>query len=210
MLHRCDKTPPGRSCPRVVSAAAGVAFGVLLLLGSVHATRATVGGPVWLVPLGYDRVQQRVYWRYDTNAESEELATRVYFFDLRDPAPRIRVMEGRPAATLVALVDHLTPVLSRRPRVIATERVRVGEDWISRYRIGIALPADALAGVEVMAFDSLAVAIPHDFEIPGRRDHLFVVAFIGDPSEETYETQVPVLWPLRATHPVIDWNLPRP
>ena len=165
-----------------------MAFGVLLLLGSVHATRATVGGPVWLVPLGYDRVQQRVYWRYDTNA----------------------VMEGRPAAKLVALVDHLTPVLSRRPRVIATERVRVGEDWISRYRIGIALPADALAGVEVMAFDSLAVAIPHDFEIPGRRDHLFVVAFIGDPSEETYETQVPVLWPLRATHPVIDWNLPRP
>lgn len=180
-----------------------------MLMVAPLTARATTGGPTWLVPLGYDPVHQRVYWRYETSAETDDFMTRVYFLDLGGKSTSIGVLEGHPAVRLVPLVEHPGPVLVRRPRVIATDRVRVAGVPVQRYRLGVLLPPEVHTQLEVVAFDSAAVAITRDFEIPGRREHLFVVAFMGDPNEETYETQLPVLWPFRTSKPILEWKLPR-
>lgn len=186
-----------------------VARGVFVLLAalvSAPLAHATVGGPHPLTVLGWDAAAKRVYLHqhaWDAGAVFDPVAC----FDLgsADPA-KVRIEEwswrrGEASsddpgllARLATLKRHLVPLqptpgtaMPFRSEVVRSDSL----DWygypVPRQRVRATW--DDRLFVEVDDFRDGRVVRTGVWRIPGRSEQVWVLAWMGDPSEGGYEVQ---------------------
>ncbi len=181
------------------------------LLSCAAPVRATVGGPTLLEVLGWDPATRCVYVRSVTESGGGGFGGVSYFaLDGRDP--EVAVVTGLASRSegsaydstlvrgLAALRRTLSPLPGRVPecslpytRMDRTDTLRHAvQGDVPRYRVRArwdATPGD----FEFTTYYHPEVVLRSVHAVPGRAEQLLVFAFIGDPDEGGYETQVAVL-----------------
>lgn len=171
----------------------------LTLAVGTHA-RAYHGGPDLFEPLGWSAKEQRVYWLVHGLNESGS-GPAVYCADLAAGKSRQAVrldwtrgyVDSVAMRRIDALRRRLAPLreaVSERtvaaPTVVVTETGPPGSRRTIRgsFRSGYQF--------DLVAYCQSDVSLLHDYVLPGHREHLVVVAFIGieDYCEETQEAVV--------------------
>ncbi len=181
----------------------------LCVLLAPATVRATVGGETLCEVLGWEASTQRVYVHQWT-ADGGDSFGRVLSIDLAGPhageprpEPWLRSGEGTAndpelQAQLRRLRARLRPLhpaawqtLPIRSEVVASDSV--ANDMGQSRRLRMRVWFSAGLAFEVTTWGSSTVVRPAAYEIPGRSDQIWILAFMGDPFEVGYETQVPVL-----------------
>ena len=185
---------------------AGLAWLVIAFFPAL--ARATVGGQQLAEVLGWDAKAARVYvaLRFFDDIHG---GPSVYYFDIRhdktyQPA-QVRIEEGAASALVDSLATHLQPL---RPiattsfsavRVLESDSLDIGFPLV-RYRVRLFLKLPMPRPywsheyqVDVVTYRDPDVRQLALFEIPGRKELLSILSFIGNRVEGGYETQFPVL-----------------
>ena len=182
---------------------------LLALLAGVRPAGATVGGERLCEVLGYEPSTQRVYVReHDGSGAAsfgfvsfltvtgEDAGTlhsagwgRAGENSAEDPELARRLAALR--AKLTPLRPLIWPALPFASRVAASDSV-ANELGVSR-RLRVRASFDSRLDLDVTCWRSDDVVRPAVFELPGGMGWIWVVAFVGDPFETGYETQVPLL-----------------
>lgn len=181
----------------------------LFVLLAPATVRATVGGETLCEVLGWEASTQRVYIHQST-ADGGDSFGRVLAIELAGPHPGepvplpwVRTGEGTAndpelQAQLRRLRARLRPLhpaawqaLPIRSEVVASDSVANDRGLSRRLRVRVSFGL----GPEftVTTWGSPTVVRSSAYEIPGRSDQIWILAFMGDPFEVGYETQVPVL-----------------
>jgi hypothetical protein len=202
-------------------------FGVALTIGIAFAAvvaRATVGGPELAEPLGWDPVDQKVYFGLIDRSGGGEPEGLVYF-DLRAARPDhvVRVPWSRGVlATDSTRVARWARVLRRlRPlhflvsssivsyHVVAMDTLRSGWGDDARFRVRIfGLSSEFPRTITVTTYERPDIRLLALYQIPGRDERIAVLSFIGIPGEGGYEAQSPVLLDSPASDSVrVEWKL---
>jgi hypothetical protein len=192
-------------------------FGTLAVCAG--AARATVGGPELLEVLGWEPVDRKLFVAQHHRNETGYAPTIAYF-DFRSATPgravpvQWSIRETQYARRDKALRARLRPL---RPipavstfigtRVIAVDTVNVGMEALPRYRVraqGLRYEWDGV--LEVTSFRDTSVRVLSLHPIPGRKERLAIVSFVGFPHEGGYECQMPVLLPAETDTLRVEWN----
>lgn len=181
-------------------------FVLLAALVSASLAHATVGGPSPLTVLGWDAVARRVYvHQHEWNAGAD--FDPVAYFDLGSAEPaRLRIEEwswrrGEASANDAGLLARLATLMRRleplqpepgtampfRSEVVRSDSL----DWygsaVPRQRVRVTW--DDRVFVEVDDFREGSLVRMSVWRIPGRSEQVWVIAWMGDPSEGGYEVQ---------------------
>lgn len=179
---------------------------VLAGLLSAVAAHATVGGPDPLTVLGWDAAAKRVYvHQHEWNAGG--MFGTIAYFDLASAEPgTLRLLPwsrntGEDSVRDPVLLTRLAS-LKRRLRPLAPEPGTVlpfrseivREDSLAWWtgpvpRRRVRATWDDRLLVEVDDFRDGRIVRTGVWRIPGRREHVWVLAWIGDPDEGGYEVQ---------------------
>jgi hypothetical protein len=186
---------------------------VLPLLAGAAPALATVGGPTVVKVLGLDPATQCVYVHSVTEDGGDGFG-RVFYFALDASNPEKAVstaLVGRGEGSvddttlvrgLAALRRTLIPLPGSIPELslpwtsaVATDTLRdearaLGP--IARHRVRARWTVTP-GEFEFIAYDQPGVVLRSVHALPGRSAQLLVFAFVGDPFEGGYETQVAML-----------------
>jgi hypothetical protein len=184
---------------------------LLALLACAAPARATVGGPTRLEVLGWDPATHRVYVHSVAESGGDGFGDVLYFaLDARDPQEAVSTdLAGRGEGSardstlvrrLAALRRRLSPLPGSAPGFSLPYRETVKTDTlrdrvegpIARHQV-LARWAVTPGEFEFTTYDRPDVVLRSVHAVPGRAERLLVFAFIGDPFEGGYETQVAVL-----------------
>jgi hypothetical protein len=176
---------------------------------STTTAQATVGGPQLVQVLGWDPKAERAYVaiRFFDDIHG---GPAVYYFDLRRTRSyqpiRVRAYERVAYALVDSLAAHLRPLRhiattsSSIVHVLERDSVDIGRP-LARYRVRffarLPMPLPFWSHeyqVDVVTYRDSTVRQLALFSIPGRKELLTVLSFIGNRVEGGYETQSPVLF----------------
>jgi hypothetical protein len=184
---------------------------MLAMLGGPPLAHATVGGPTTIDVLGWSPTDQKVYLQEIRHDEGDGFG-RVLTMALDAPsdAPPVEVpwtaslsREGSasdPEANrrLAALRDRLRPLPPRECPAFPWSLAVTGRDTLhatmgdyprfrllARFQVG--------DGFELSTLHQPLVVLRDVRDIPGRRELLVVLAYVGIPDEGGYELQVPLI-----------------
>ena len=175
---------------------------LVYLLGAAGALATAVpssgytGGPIRAEIAGYDSTAARVYFRLQAFDECW-YPPEVYYFALDSDAPQLAVRdqslehtdrdhwESYPNPAWIELVTRLArmPVLEEPTISVRASADSVGVDpdySVTRYELRAWVEAGDLAGeLSVLAFCRTAVAVSNEYDIPGRKERIAVVSYVG-------------------------------
>ena len=163
---------------------------------------ATVGGPELAEVLGWDAVDQKAFVALHHFDDSGYFPT-VLYFDLRRPSPLPMVVRwsledtpehARKMSALRRRLRLLRPVpastIPFRTEILKRDSIDgCGNRW-ARYRLKVEGRNVAFEAITVR--DSVARLVSL-YAIPGRKERLGLISFVGIACESGYEVQVPVL-----------------
>ena len=192
------------------------------LLAFARATWASHGGPDLAEVLGWDPVDEKLFVALQLHDETGR-GTRIVYFDFRSATPGRAVpvawslQHGADyGRRTLALRSRLRPLPSvpassvfERRQVIGVDTVTTWMEQLPRYHVRAQRLRYAFDGVlEVHTIRDPAVHAVSVHPIPGRRERLAIVGFIGVPHEGGYECQVPVILPAEAERETlrVEWN----
>lgn len=210
----------------------------LLLIMSTMASlaHASSGGPELCEVLGWDPIDRKIFCALDWRSEEGLPRRMVYFaidgrspcsmvevrFPVRTDDPLVRRVGAREAIrrrwrTIVGRLKPLVPAAELTlPSVTIVDADSIayrgtgGPPALARYRVRLRGLGGVFQGpFDVTTYGTPQVAVPRVYRIPGRREMLAVVSFIGVPIEIGYEAQVPVLISNRCPPPRrVEWKHP--
>ncbi len=196
----------------------GVAWGaaVAALVAMSGISRASLGGPSYVEMLGWKPKEAKVFFVVHDQDETGDLSG-VFYLDLagrdRNRAQRVSwsldttVARGwrvklehyelklkNLRSELARLRRRMAPTVPGWCEVLEVDTLRNATGPWPRYRIRVA-DASALGNDRLMvtSYKEPSVRFIDHYEIPGRRERIEIVSFIGKPYEMGYEVQVPIV-----------------
>jgi hypothetical protein len=180
------------------------------MLGGSTWAWAWTGGPETAEVLGWDPADRKIFVAlhehndsalpsglvyFELDGSSDSLATRVpWSRELAwDDSTRARRWRAIVKRLRPLLEDAQAPSLSREDNIVV-DTVRFGGDPVPRYRVEVRwIPGYWTGSIIVETYVKPTVTFHRVYGIPGRKERLVILAFVGRPWEGGDETQVPVL-----------------
>lgn len=208
---------------RTVIGATTLAGLVIACLGLfTRPAAASVGGPELSEPMGYDPRTHDVYFKQLHWNESDVRSTVVRLRPGHGPRLFEPVAwsigedeDSTYKARVAALARRLKPLrtwtwgtIPGSVTIAPADTVeRFGERW-ARYRVSVGwFEGAALGTIHVVTYRDPTVRIVRWYAIPGSKEAIGVVSFVGVATEMGYESQVPVVVPREVEELTIpeDW-----
>ncbi len=215
---RWDRTPIPSVTSRLIAA-----LSIATVLLHVVPARGTTGGPRLIEVLGWDPVDRKVFVAQHYRGESGYPPAIAYFdFAGKSPGRPVVVrwsvsLDGDPASygrRASALRGRLR-ALPRIPaassfwitKVLATDSVDIQGIEMTRYHVRVSrLDTDWGGALEVQTYRDSSVRVLSIHPIPGRKERLAIVSFIGIPYEGGYEAQLPIMLETSSETSRIEWD----
>lgn len=198
-----------------------VAAALTITAFGVAPSRAMTGGPDLCEVLGYDPRDEKVFVAIYHADESGRLPT-VLYFELRASFPEVPRVVGWSRGSLPDTTRHghelrklkrrlrpmiqilwpsfvVTRIMERRDTTIRTGETTFVYHIDVPYQVGLWNQS-----LQVTAFRDSTVRLLSLYTVPGRRERLAVVSFMGIPYEGGFEVQAPAL--VRGRSHVVRWE----
>lgn len=182
---------------------------------------ASTGGPLLVKVLGWDRASQRVYCQqmgFDEGLDRE----CIYYFSLAGQRPERAVVvpwsigphfdrDTLFARRFAELRSRLRPLEVEFARAVPFQSTVVSDSVVTtdyfrgrRYVVDVVREVTMPAELRVTTFHSKDDArLLREYRVPGFRERLAIVSFIGDMNEGGYEVQQAVLLGPRVPKPQV-------